>query len=581
MNPRTPRLRRLLASVVLLPSALTGVSAAQAPAEPLGRALALVPSRAAAFVVVPSLKRASDELQQCIERMDRPDAALAGRPIDQLKAALGVSVGVDDLGALAIVQLPKADAFSAVAIVPVKDSKEFLEGNFKRAADKGDDAWTNPSGTVIYAKTVESHVVLGDDAETVRGFATDEGIGATVAQRLGERGTSVMAKGDVIAWAGHSALQAQMKEADATARAQMPDGELAQRFEDERKRMTELMSGLEDGVLVVDVDPLGVGLRTFAKAKADSDLGSLLKGGTDGTSTFDRLPAQPFYAIGRVDIAGIGGIAALEQLLARVPTAPTLPAWLTSARDDVRGLQFGVYPSKLGIAAGGLLNDAYLVIETPKPDVVRESMRQAILATAGELGGVKREPTWTKDKELKGGSVADAFEVKETPVPGAAAGYGPIVSQIVFGSRGFVGFVRPVSNAVMMTFSQRVDVLERGVAVSSGAGKSLANDGTIKSYRPWLIENADIEGFLGVGQLGKLIQQVAGMVPGGNAESMPKIPTTAEPIAFAAEVDKASFETACVVPSTVLALFYDQIKAQMLGGGAAAPTAPATTSDKE
>jgi hypothetical protein len=579
MNPRTPRLRRLLASALLLPSVLGAAGVAHAAADPLETALGLVPSRAAAFLVVPSLKRASDELQQCIERMDRPDAALAGRPIDQLKAALGVSVGVDDLGALAIVQLPKGDAFGAVAIVPVKDPKEFLEGNFRRAADKGEDAWTNASGTTVYAKVMDSHVVLGDDAETVRGFAKDAGIGAAVAERLGARGAAMMAKGDVIAWAGHSALQAQMREADATARAQMPEGELAARFEEERKRMAELMAGLEDGLMVVDLDPLGVGLRTFAKAKADSDLGALLKGGTDGASTFDRLPAQPFYAVGRIDIAGIGGIAALERLLARVPTAPTLPAWLTSARDDVRGLQFGVYPSKMGIAAGGLLNDAYLVIETAKPDVVRESMRQAILATAGEFAGVKREPTWTKDKELKGGSVADAFEVKETPVPGAAAGYGPIVSQVVFGSRGFVGFVRPVSNAVMMTFSQRVDVLERGVAVSSGAGKSLANDGTIKSYRPWLIENADIEGFLGVGQLGKLMQQVAGMVPGGDSDAMPKIPTTVEPVAFAAEIDQASFETALVMPATVLALFYDQIKAQMLGGRPAA--APATTSGKE
>src|SRR5262245_59651694 len=81
-----------------------GTAHAAAPGDPtaLDAALALVPKDAKAFIAIPNPKRSSDELQQCFERMDRPELAVAGRPIDQAKAALKVGAAFDDKGPLAV-----------------------------------------------------------------------------------------------------------------------------------------------------------------------------------------------------------------------------------------------------------------------------------------------------------------------------------------------------------------------------------------------------------------------------------------------------------------------------------------------
>ena len=562
-------LTRLLRATFALVAVTQIAAAPQTPAKALDDALALVPKDSIAFLVVPNPKRASDDLQQCIDRMDRPETAIAGRPIDQLKAYLKMSAAVDDSGTVALAQLGRDDKTIVIAFVPVTDGDAFLKGNFTALPETAPDAWKHADGAVVFARTLDHHVLMSFDAEFVRQFKSDGGIAARVRERLGERGAALLAQGDVIAWASPRAMTNLMD--SAPVGQALPGGAQAERIADQARTM---LRDLTDGLLIVNFDPLGLSLRTFAHAPKETELGKLMQGGKNHASKFDRLPRNPFYGVARFDIEGLGGLAAVEALLKSMSGGVTLPDWLTATRDHVQALQFAVYPSKLGIATGGILNDSLLVIESDKPDVVRDGIKQAILATEGEFAGIKRTPTWTTDKELKGGGVADAFQIEESTVPGAEqtgnTAIAKLISQVIFGSRGFVGFVRPLSGAVAVTFSQRVDVLERAVQTSAG-GKSLADDGTIKSYRSWLIEGADVEGYLGVAQLGKLMQQLATMVPGGNAIPIPQIPANVEPIAFALEVDQGGVETAMVIPTGILTIFYDQVRRQMTESAPLAP----------
>jgi hypothetical protein len=160
-----------------------------------------------------------------------------------------------------------------------------------------------------------------------------------------------------------------------------------------------------------------------------------------------------------------------------------------------------------------------------------------------------------------------------------------MLTQAIYGSRGLVGFVKRQPKGVVMTFSQRSDVLDRATKVSAG-GASLADDATIGAYREWLIDRpeigrADVEGFIGVGQFGKLFQQLLTLVPGGDQmqAQVPQIPTSVEPIAFALEVDKGTVEGALVIPSGVLAIGFDQIKRQLTGAAAPAPAAAPAAKD--
>jgi hypothetical protein len=580
-------MRRLSFVTSTCAGTIAALLSALAPASELDRALALVPPDAIAFVIVPSPKRASDDLEQCIERMNRPEAALGGRPIDQLKARFGMSASFDDKGAVALSVRSPLDGKGeprAVLSLPATDPKAFVEGNLRAAPDIAPDAYRTSDNRVVYATLGQTHVHLSTDPAAVRDFDAGAGMADGVRKRLGERGAALLAKGDIVAWAGRDAIRAAMASAAEEAARQTPsDAPFAAQARDMQATATRLLEGLENGLVVVDIDPLGLGLRSYATFTEGSELAELATGGKDRAVAFDRMPRNPFYAAVRVDFDGLGGGAALERLLAKLPGQPTLPAWLDRSKDAIRSMQLAIYPSRMGLAVGGLLNDSALFLETESPDAVRDGMRDAILATKGELGGLRREPKWEADRTLKSGEVTDAFEIVETVTASKDASPSDlsmqrIISQAIYGSRGFVGFVKRQRGGLVMTFSQRADVLERATKVTAGA-PSLAGDAQLAAYREWLIDRpelaqADIEGFLGVGQFGKLLQQIASLVPGGEGIQLPQIPTSVEPVAGALEVDRGTVETAIVIPSGVLALGFDQIRRQLLGTGPAPAPAP-------
>lgn len=558
-------------------------------ATALDQALALVPPGAIAFVILPAPKHASDDLQQCLERMNRPEVAIAGRPIDQAKAYYGISGSFDDKGPVALsVFHPRTEGTPPpmVLSLPATDPRAFIEANLAKAPEFGPDGYRMSNGTAVHAKAGARHVHLSTDADALAAFDPGAGIGAALRTRLGERGAALLAKGDLVAWAGRDAIQPAVRRAADQASRQMPvDSPFSAQMNEFRQAATRLLDGVEDGLVVVDLDPLGLGVRTFARFADGSEIAGLAAGGKDREARFDRLPRQPFYAAGRVDVDGLGGAAALQAILAKLPGAPALPDWLVRTKDAVRAIQMAIYPSKLALAAGGLLNDSALYLETETPDTVRDGIRDAILAMKGEERGLRRDPTWQPDKTLKSGEVADAYEVAETVVASndanpADLSMSRLIAQGIYGSRGLVGFVRRMQGGVMMTFSQRADVLERATKTASGA-PSLAADPVIGAYREWLIDRpelgrADVELYIGVGQFGKLFQQVLTMVPGGDKAPVPQIPTSVEPIALALEVDKGTIETAAVLPSGVLGLMADGLKAQFMGAPPSAPAAPAT-----
>jgi len=548
-------------------------------------ALDLVPMDAIAFVIVPNAKKTNDDLQQCLERMNRPETAFGGRPIDQMKALLGVSVAFDDNGSIALVALPplpEGESDRLLGFVPTTDAKGFLSGNFTPLPDVSPDAYRRKDGTTIFAKGAGTHVVLSNDRATLEAFKPGASIATAVRVRLGARGSELLDRGDIVAWGGSQAVKrmverASLDGANGPIPATMP---FAAQIGEAHRRALALLEGLDNGLIAIEVDPLGIGIRTFARARDGSELAALTAGGTNRGGTLDRLPQQRFYLAFRVDVDGAGGTSALNALLKHVPGEPSLPGWLAASKDRLHAIQMAIFPSKLGIAAGGILNDALLFLETDAPDVVRGSIRDAVMAMEGESHGVRRAPNWEANRTLKSGETTDAFEVVETVTQTGNAGDLAIrrgIAHAIFGGRGFVGFVKQTRGGVAMTFSQRADVLERATNVGQlpgAGGRSLADDATIKAYRSWLIDRADIEGFIGVGQFGKLLQQIASMVGGvggvgGDQPSLPQIPASVEPIAFALEIDKGTVESALVIPSGVLGVFFDAAKQQ-----AGAPAAP-------
>ena len=76
---------------------------------------------------------------------------------------------------------------------------------------------------------------------------------------------------------------------------------------------------------------------------------------------------------------------------------------------------------------------------------------------------------------MKDGSTVTAFAVKETVTGPGGDVTERLMRQVLLSARGLHGFVRTVPGAVVVTFSQRTDVLGRATAAATpGAAKTLA-----------------------------------------------------------------------------------------------------------
>jgi hypothetical protein len=575
----------------------------------LDRALSWIPETAISFVVVPQVKAASDDLAALVEAMGQGGFLAMGRPVDVLKAQFGIGANLDEKAPIAVYFPPSTEAvdgkdgkkaesgaagaaggasdgnvadgnvadgeavdgnaafeaFAArpVVVLGVTDADAFLAANLTVAPDKGEGAYTTSNGMVVFARKLDGRVALGPTPESLP-TADARGIGERFRARLKPDEAQWLARADLVAWGSRDAMHAA---AEAGRNARIPEvpaqgapggfGGSREQQEAFRAKSLEVIDMLADGVIVVDIDPLGVFIGSVGVAEPSSPLAAVTAGGAGSPAKFDRLPGNPFYLALAADLDGLGGAAKLGELLdfGGISRA-VLPEWVFTDGADLRSLQFAAYPSKLGVAIGGALNDSTLFVSTRNPAGTVERIRQSIAAFAGEANGVRREPNWTAEKKLKSGDTATAFELKET-VFDAAQRPGldteRLVQQFIFGSRGLNGLLRQSADGVVITFSQRPDVLSRAVGATQG-GKTLANDPTVQSIEEWLPVQRDVEVMVGVGQLVNLGTQIASsFVSEEQLKALvPPVDKDAEPIALTIDIDGGRVRSAIVLPAAVL-----------------------------
>lgn len=596
---------------------------APAHADRWSDALALVPPEAQTALVIPSPKQASDDLQMGLERTGRTELALGGRPIDFLRAQLGVGAGFDDKGILvAWTQAAAASSASATAadkaqevpgwprtnaeaswcaLLPATDPEALLRSTFQ-VIDDGEDGALLADGKVVpvasgqwgplFARGVGNHLLLGRDEGMVRAYKPQEGLAPVLASRLNARGQELARTGDLLWWIGPEGVQAYARQLHGAMAMGDPAAE-------RRAGTLPLVEQAADVVITLDFDALGLGMRTFVQFRPGTPLAASAPASGSAASAptphnamaglLNFLPGGPFYFAAGVDLRPVGGITGLRQVLQALPNMSTItiPQWLDAVQDKVQGLQFACYPGRLPVLTGGLLNESALVITTSDPQGVMDAFRAWVLAQQGERPGVRVEATWER-RELEGGDSAEAFAVKEVPT-----GAGPVdmmeamSRQAIFGARGLHGFARVAPGALVVTFSQRPPVLKRAVeaameARSSGDAAaqaapqgSLAGQGVVKSFTPWLMPEPDAVLFIGVGELLTAAQQVVAAMPGGNAAVLPVPVGAVEPIAAAFRARDGAWETAAMAPGSALAVLAEGAMRSTLR---AVPADPPSTS---
>ena len=142
-----------------------------------------------------------------------------------------------------------------------------------------------------------------------------------------------------------------------------------------------------------------------------------------------------------------------------------------------------------------------------------------------------REAKWLDDQTLADGSKADAYEVR-------LAGSTPelesqrFVEGLLFGTSGMRGYVRPLSDAVVITFAQRPAVLTQACDSAQQASASpqsgFASSPAVRVIRQWMPAQLDVEVYLGAAQIILVFNFVLSLRRGKLAGNNPWHATTLE-----------------------------------------------------
>lgn len=547
-------------------------------------ALRLVPADAAGAVVVASIKGASDDLQLAIDRMGKAEAALGGRPIDILKSQAGIGPGFDDRGAFVAWSVPRATGFTHSAAFPVTDADAFVTATFTEAPELGAGAVrSRTSPRALWIRKTAGHVLVADAPDVLATWEPKDEFAKLLTARVGRRGMEIIRMSDCFSWASAPIMKSladtarKTGELDLAAASMLPRGNepeaapaaALETIGKGRERAAQILAQVSDAVFAIDFDALAVGLRAYARFDPEGDVAKAIPTGSaqmhEVTALLARLPDAAFYGAAGVDLTAMGGLARVRSFLDTVPGSNqiTLPPWLDTVQDKIDQVQVAAYPSRLGIAVGGVLNDASFVVVTQDTAAVKGALRLWIESQTGEVNGIRSEPTWEEARQLKDGSTVSAFAVKEVVTGPGGDFMQRLAKQFIVSSRGLHGFARELPGALVVTYSQRTDVLDRASSAASGSSKkTLATNGMVRAMSPWLIADADMVVFVGVGQLLTAARQVSESIPGGAVGMVPSAPEGLEPIAAAIRSRDATWEFALVVPSGVLGVAFDAAKLQ-------------------
>ncbi len=548
----------------------------------------MAPVDAVSLAVVPDAKSLGEDMGELAAKLQRMQALTEMKPLDLLKSQLGVGPGMNDRGAFVAWFVVAADqSLQWCALIPTTDSAQFLQANFEATPVTAPDAFVW-RGKTVYAKSIDGWVVVSQNADLARSYVSKPGLVERLKNRLGERGFPLLCDGDIGLWAGPQSLADIRNAGQQTAEAMEgatakpneknitnPDSKAETKFDQQkssRDRVAKLMEGLTDGVTSIDVDPLGVLVRTYAVLDPASELGKSARGGVHTGANLNRLPRGPFVVAVSADMAGLGGTQAFLDLAAQIPGGEQVPAWVEQNKNVASAIQFAIYPSKLGVVGGGLLNEAMLWIATADSAKAKSVLEQWMLSLSGEVDGQKRDATWEKDRVLKNGISTDAYAIKDIPLPKngqPARKSNPmerIVRSLMYGPKGPNGFVKTFPDGVFVTFSQRPDVIEKAANCATGTS-SLESDAVLTALRGWMMPKPDALAFVGVGSLLNVVRQAANAFPIGGME-IPDAPPDLEPIAFALSVDGSKIETSTMIPTNVIgvvvAAYADRKEAQQV-----------------
>ncbi|MHC5024606.1 MAG: hypothetical protein ACYTGG_11990 [Planctomycetota bacterium] len=555
----------ILGLLLLVPA---GHAPAARPQPTLEALLDLMPSNVEAFVAVPNLDQAGDDIDTALLSMDRAGLLVGSRPVDLVKSTLGMGSGVDDFGAGAIALLHRDDGLSAAALfVPVKSPEQFLKTNFRPG--EGPTELLQADGTIWWHRAFETHVVVSRDPRAFADFEQPGGVGPSLRDRIGARGWKQLNRRDVLVYARPSALRYLLDEPAAAERSLLlaaVNGVL--------RSARRLLDQVDVALWSIDVDPLALIVREEVWFRPDSDLGATSDGGPASIDTLEPLADRVHRVSAAFDVVGLGGLPAVAARLDALGLPP--PAdWF----DMVRGAHVGVYSDTP--RNGGLLGDTCVILDVDR-DLRGGSatVTRAIVDGIRKLGelddGVARTVTVEPAPEGLGPDVV-AFAIEPGPLeagqslldvyfPAAADGrprevgrllFEQVAVGLLFGPGGWQGYVGSTGDRVVITLGRRPELWMGAVAAAEGRVESLDENFIVRTMRDWMPASRDVEIYIHPARLIDPIQPLLRQFGDGKPLPLQQLGANLPPIGYAADLQDGVALATLIVPNDYVVLLID------------------------
>ena len=542
-----------------------------APAARAGGAnelLQAVPDNAWGMVSVRSLAELDKKLMNLSQMVNAPTAGFS--PLAMAKGALGLLLGVNDDGGVALVVMPAEDLGAvkdATAIlIPTTNYAELL--SLLEPEEVGDGlSKVLLAGNESYVAQKGNFAVAGPTPEAVKAVLAAQ---TGVVGRLSPYQVERWEKDDLTVWLNLEAFTASPVFATY--------GETAQATGMDLQWLTEFKSAQ----LSLRLAPEGIGLGVYYDCQAGSEMGQALASikPKDGT-LLTGLPADSMvFAYGQVGSKEGSAYAArwVEKAMAKVPVAESAQEGFDKIRDASQRMVAGMRSVAFGV--NGLPGGADgLVAVTAVLGVDGDAT--GFLGSLGEM--VQTVPGLLRPEEAPGETVgfvayksgAEEGGVDHLVFDSAAMGISEDeLAQMtkVLGQDGLLFRLSAVgANDVVVTLGGGSELMKQVTTLVKSGQAPLTDRAEVKQASAAMPTERTAEGYLSANGLAELVGAIAKAVGDEVPFEMP--PVTKPVMMYSCPTQGGGLQTDVLLPVEVLKAA-GQAAMGTMGGGPPAPTRP-------
>ncbi|MBX3316074.1 MAG: hypothetical protein KF902_04325 [Phycisphaeraceae bacterium] len=483
-----------------------------------------LPTDALAVISIRSVSELKADLDQMGNKLPPLKEALASGPIGMILAIPGMNAEGSVAAAFVGSELDfDADQPPMVAVIPVKDAKQFFTGI--GASASGDTYTADFDGNPAYLRDIGGgFVAMAPTAELLASFDGKPGKGAAHSKRLGSNGSALAETADLLVFADLAKLKPMIDQGMAQMKQQMEMVAMMAGPQGDQMKQTSAMIETIANILTSQGD-LAIMGTTLSAAGVAMDFGAQFKEGTDAFKALQvkgdsmkpltRLPNVPYLFAMSADISS----PAMKNMLTAMNAMQAQgSSFLPGAEmmDKLNAMSFvlGTSPALMG---GGLFANSVVFHQTnDAPGLLATTKDVMAKMNNTSANGMKLATTYKQADTTIGGTPVDSWAVRMSVDPNdpnaMMAQQGMQAMFMIWGpTAGPSGYLAPSKNGVVQTLSKNSMLLEKSLQVASD-GNGLGADKTLAATATQLPSDRSAEMYLGVGEIIKTAAGFAAMM---------------------------------------------------------------------